>query len=144
MGGKQLEVLIVEDNPGDARLIFELLKDTGLSIHTSIAQNGQIALDMLRKEDGHSTCSIPDLVILDLNLPKVHGFDILGYMNATDNLRSIPVVVMTGSLNKADEETARSLGVTDYCTKPASAADMDSATVCLKRHLEALTRRNKN
>ncbi len=144
MGGKQLEVLIVEDNPGDARLIFELLTDTGLSIHTSIAQNGQIALDMLRKEDGHSNCSTPDLVILDLNLPKVHGFDILGYMNATDNLRSIPVVVMTGSLNKGDEETARSLGVTDYCIKPASADDMDITTVCLKRHLEALTRRDKN
>jgi two-component system, chemotaxis family, response regulator Rcp1 len=133
-----LEIMIIEDNIGDALLISELLEEIGLSIHTTIAKDGRMAMDIFKKENVSPNVSVPDLVILDLNLPKVHGFDILAYMKATPNLRSIPVVVMTGSLNREDEKRARSMGVTDYCNKPATADEMDVTTGCLKRHLEPL------
>jgi CheY-like chemotaxis protein len=137
---EQIEIMIIEDNIGDALLISELLEEIGISIHTTIAKDGRMAMDMLRKENVCPNVSLPDFVILDLNLPKVHGFDILAYMKATPSLRSIPVVVMTGSLNGEDEKKARSMGVTDYCNKPATAGEMDLTTGCLKRHLLPLIR----
>jgi CheY-like chemotaxis protein len=135
---QQLEIMIIEDNIGDALLISELLQEMGLSIHTTIAKDGRMAMDIFRKENVCPDVSVPDFVILDLNLPKVHGFDVLAYMKATPNLRSIPVVIMTGSLNREDETRARSMGVTDYCNKPATADEMEVTTGCLKRHLEPL------
>lgn len=137
---EQIEIMIIEDNVGDALLISELLEEIGISIHTSVAKDGRTAMDILMKENVSPTPSLPDFVILDLNLPKVHGFDILAYMKATPSLRSIPVVVMTGSLNGEDEKKARSMGVTDYCSKPATADEMDLTTGCLKRHLLPIRR----
>ncbi len=132
---EQIEIMIIEDNVGDAVLISELLDEMGISIHTTIAKDGRTAMDMLRKGDVGPSAAKPDFVILDLNLPKAHGFDILAYMKATPSLCSIPVVVMTGSLNGEDEKRARSMGVTDYCNKPATADEMVLTTGCLKRHL---------
>ena len=110
MKRKRLEVLIVEDNPGDALLISELMEETGLWIHASIANNGQMALDIFNNGGVQSNLPTPDLVILDLNLPKVNGFEVLAHIKADPKYRSIPVMVMTGSSNKDDEEKARGMG----------------------------------
>lgn len=144
MNRKQLEIMIVEDNPGDALLVTELLEDMGQSIHATIAKDGRVALDMFKKENGRYDGPLPDFVILDLNLPKVNGFDVLSYMKSTTELMSIPVVIMTGSLNKTDEERARCMGVTDYCCKPATIDEMESTAICLKRHLDPLMQRDKD
>ena len=74
-------------------------------------------------------------MILDLNLPRMDGFDVLRMMKADDGLRSIPVVVMTGSLKKEDENKARSLGAADYCIKPATVEEMETTLMCLRGHL---------
>lgn len=144
MERKQLEVLIVEDNPGDAMLMTELLGEMELPLHATIAQNGRRALDILGSEEGLSKGPIPDFVILDLNLPKINGFDVLTYMKATPKLRSIPVVVMTGSLNREDEKRALSMGVAGYCIKPVSVDEMESTAACLKKHLSPLISNDKN
>ncbi len=136
---KQLEVLIIEDNPADAMLITELLDEVGIPLNVIVAKDGKKALDILNQEDGHSNDPTPDFVILDLNLPKVHGFDVLANMKSSPKLRSIPVVVMTGSLNKEDEVRARSLGVTDYCIKPSDLEDMAATGRWLKKKLASLT-----
>jgi CheY-like chemotaxis protein len=143
MDRKQLEVLIVEDNPGDALLISELMEETGLWIHASIAKNGQMALDFFNKGGVRSNLPTPDLVILDLNLPKVNGFEVLAYIRADPKYRSIPVMVMTGSSNRDDEEKARGMGVIDYCIKPGTADEMATTMVCLKKCLEPFSQPKK-
>ena len=143
MDRKRLEVLIVEDNPGDALLISELMEEIGLSIHASIAKNGQMALDIFKEGGVQSGLPTPDLVILDLNLPKVNGFEVLAHIKANPRYRSIPVIIMTGSSNRDDEEKARGMGVIDYCIKPGTADEMETTTACLKRHLEPLSQFEK-
>lgn len=137
MDRKQLEILIIEDNIGDALLVSELLQEIGLSIHITVAKDGRMALDMLTK-DVRLDSSKPDFVILDLNLPRVHGFEILASMKATPELRSIPVVVLTGSLNREDEVRARGMGAADYCNKPSTTDEMDMVIGRLKRQLDIL------
>ena len=137
MDRKPLEILIIEDNIGDAVLISDMLDDMGLSIHTTVVKDGSAALDRLGKVV-QSRVPLPDFVILDLNLPKVHGFDVLAYMKATPELSSVPVVVMTGSLNREDETKARGMGVTDYCSKPSTVEEMDDTIACLRRQLDNL------
>ena len=144
MDGKKLEILMVEDNPGDAFLISELLGELGNTIHLTLVKDGREALDIFTKAGRHKNVPSPDLVILDLNLPKVNGFDVLSYMKTKPELRSIPVVIMTGSLNKDDEERARCIGITDYCCKPSTINEMESTTICLKRHLDPLAPIDKN
>ena len=132
MNRKGMKVMIVEDNRGDAIIIEEMLNDLKLELKITLAKDGQEALDIM--SDGQD--DVPDMVILDLNLPRVDGFDVLRYMRAKDTLSSIPVMVMTGSLRLEDEKRSRELGATDYCIKPATAGEMDRTTLCLKKNLE--------
>ena len=103
-----------------------------------MAEDGQEALDIMRRIGQYGGPAL-DLVILDLNLPKVGGFDVLKAMKADDELRSIMVVVMTGSLRAEDEVRARSMGATDYCIKPATLEEMGMTIKCLRGHLEAVS-----
>ncbi len=78
---------------------------------------------------------IPDLIILDLNLPRMDGFEVLDLMKKDDELRSIPVVVITGSLRSEDETRARSLGAIEYCIKPSTVEEMDRLISCFRDRL---------
>lgn len=132
MNGKRLEVLVVEDNPGDACLIEEMLDDLKLELKVTMAKDGQEALSIL--SDGRG--NVPNLIILDLNLPKVDGFDVLKYMKESRKLSVIPVVVMTGSIRIEDEKRCRELGAVDYCIKPATSEEMDGTTLRLGKNLQ--------
>lgn len=136
MSENKLEVLIVEDNPGDAYMIKEMLQDLKLKLNISVARDGQLALDILN--DGNN--ALPGLVILDLNLPRVNGFDVLRFMKDSPKLKPIPVVIMTGSLRSEDEQRSRKLGAVDYCIKPATAEEIERSEMCLRAHLESLSR----
>jgi CheY-like chemotaxis protein len=114
-----IRILIVEDNPTDARLLSEILKELELKMEITVVRDGQQALDMLAEERIGPSNPAPDFVILDLNLPKVHGYEVLSFIRS-GSLRSIPVAVMTGSLNREDEVKARRMGATHYLLKPAS------------------------
>jgi chemotaxis family two-component system response regulator Rcp1 len=128
---RQLQVLLVEDNQGDAFLIKEMLRDTGIDLDISVAENGQKALDMLNRASGVGKGPY-DLVILDLNLPKVHGMEVLSYMKSMHGLKQITVVIMTGSLNRDDEIKARALGANNYLIKPSSNEEFESMTQWMK------------
>jgi len=116
--GKPIQILLVEDNPGDVRLVKEALKDVKMLNNLRVAKDGVEALDFLHREGNHTGAPRPDLILLDLNLPKKDGREVLKDIKADKNLKRIPVVVLTTS--KAEEDILRSydLQANCYITKP--------------------------
>jgi two-component system, chemotaxis family, response regulator Rcp1 len=114
----EVQILLVEDNPADARLVTELLKEGQLSHHILHVSDGVEALTYLRAQDAQTPPSRPDLILLDLNLPRKDGRELLAEIKADERLRRIPVVVLTTS--QADDDVARaySLYANCYITKP--------------------------
>ncbi|MFL6462965.1 MAG: response regulator [Bryobacteraceae bacterium] len=114
---KFLRILLVEDSPSDVRLIREALKETPVPVQITVAQDGVEAMEYLRStETGRS--HRPDLVLLDLNLPRKNGREVLAEVKSSPGLKQIPVLVMTSS--RADEDIAQaySLNANCYITKP--------------------------
>ncbi len=115
---KQVEILLVEDNPGDIDLTSEALEDSKINNNLHIAIDGQEALDFLYKKGKFKDSPTPDIILLDLNLPKVDGREVLENIKAHKNLRRIPVVILTSS--KAEEDIIRTydLHANCYIQKP--------------------------
>lgn len=115
---RQVEILLVEDSPGDVRLTIEALKEGKIKSHLSIARDGVEALDFLHRRGSYSNAPRPDLILLDLNLPKKDGREVLAEIKGDPQLKRIPVVVLTTS--NAEEDIIRSydLHVNCYITKP--------------------------
>jgi len=132
--GRMLRLLLVEDNRGDAFLIKEMLRDTGIELRITVAEDGQKGLDILSRSNGNDDGRI-DFVILDLNLPKVNGFEVLSYMKSMHGLKNIPVVVMTGSLNKDDKTRADTLGAANFLIKPSSNSEFEAIVDWMKEAL---------
>ena len=116
--GKAIEVLLVEDNPGDVRLAQESLKEVGMPINLNVAVDGVEAIEFLRRRGPHATAPRPDLILLDLNLPKKDGLAVLSDLKADDELRRIPVVVLTTSKSEDDIRRSYDLKANCYVTKP--------------------------
>jgi two-component system, chemotaxis family, response regulator Rcp1 len=116
-----LHILVVEDNPGDVRLIEEALKEGVFSHLVSRAADGMEALRLIRPEGGGGL--VPDLILLDLNLPGMDGRELLREIKATPHLRRVPVIVLSSS--KADEDVLRTyeLHANAYVTKPVQVDD---------------------
>jgi two-component system, chemotaxis family, response regulator Rcp1 len=115
---RPIELLLVEDNPGDVRLTQEALKEGGLPVHLSVANDGVEALDFLFHRGVHGKAPIPDLILLDLNLPRKNGREVLSEIKADPDLKRIPVLVMTTSHAEQDIQKAYSLNANCYITKP--------------------------
>jgi chemotaxis family two-component system response regulator Rcp1 len=113
------EVLLVEDSPGDVRLTREAFRDANQSIHLRVAADGVEAMAFLRREGVHVNAPRPDLILLDLNLPKMDGRQVLALIKADPKLRTIPTVVLTTSELEADVATSYQLQVNCYLSKPA-------------------------
>jgi CheY-like chemotaxis protein len=116
--GKPVEILLVEDNPGDARLMIEALKEGKVSNHLNIARDGVEALAILRQEGQYAKAPRPDLIMLDLNLPKKDGREVLAEIKADDELKIIPVVILTTSQAEQDILKSYNLHANCYVTKP--------------------------
>jgi CheY-like chemotaxis protein len=116
--GSPVEILLVEDNPGDVRLTEEALKESKVLNNLYVATDGVDAMDFLHCEGKYSDAPHPDLILLDLNLPKKDGREILEEIKADDKLKRIPVVVLTTS--KAEEDILRMYDqhANCYITKP--------------------------
>ena len=116
--GQPINILLVEDNPGDVRLTVEALKEGKVRNRLHIANDGIEAMGFLRREGKYSDVPHPDLILLDLNLPKKDGHEVLAEIKADPILRRIPVVVLTGS--KAGEDILKTydLHANCYITKP--------------------------
>lgn len=113
-----IEVLLVEDNPGDAQLTQIALEDSKMAVNLSIVEDGVEAMDFLKKQKKYSEAPHPDLVLLDLNLPKKDGRQVLFEMKADEALKRIPVVVLTTSQAEEDILKAYNLCANCYITKP--------------------------
>jgi CheY-like chemotaxis protein len=118
MTGRPVEILLVEDNPGDVRLTIEALREGKVRNHLSVAEDGEEALAFLRREGSYAHAPRPDLILLDLNLPRKDGREVLAEIKADPRLKTIPVVILTTS--QADQDVARSyeLNANCYVTKP--------------------------
>jgi CheY-like chemotaxis protein len=115
---RPIRVLLVEDNPGDVRLTIEAMREGRVLNSLSVAGDGEEAMAFLRKQPPHQDAPRPDLILLDLNLPRKDGREVLAEIKSDDSLRRIPVVILTTS--RAEEDVLRSydLHANCYITKP--------------------------
>ena len=113
-----IEVLLVEDSPGDVRLTQEAFRDANRSIHLQVASDGVEAMAFLRREGDHAQAPRPDLILLDLNLPKMDGREVLALIKGDDSLKTIPTVILTTSEAEADIKKSYQLQANCYLSKP--------------------------
>jgi CheY-like chemotaxis protein len=118
--GQPLEVLLVEDSPGDVRLTKEALKDAKVHINLRVVRDGIDAMAFLMREGEYATALRPDLILLDLNLPKKDGREVLREIKENAELKSIPVVILTTSASEADILRSYLLHANCYITKPVN------------------------
>lgn len=113
-----IEVLLVEDSPGDVRLTLEAFRDANRSIHVHVASDGVEAMAFLRRQAAHVHAPRPDLILLDLNLPKMDGREVLFLIKEDADLKTIPTVILTTSDAEADIVKSYQLQANCYLTKP--------------------------
>jgi two-component system, chemotaxis family, response regulator Rcp1 len=123
---RPIQILLVEDNPGDVRLTRETLLDTKIRNTLHVASDGVEALAYLRKEGRFVNAETPDLVLLDLNLPKRDGREVLAEIKADSALRHIPVVVLTTSDSERDVKAVYDLQANCYVVKPVGLSEFAS------------------
>jgi chemotaxis family two-component system response regulator Rcp1 len=118
MDTEPIEILLVEDSPGDVRLTREAFKDAKVHVNLNVASDGAEAMDFLNREGEHANAPRPDLILLDLNLPKKDGREVLEEIKESPTLKSIPVVVLTTSASEGDILRSYKLHANCYITKP--------------------------
>ena len=117
-GAVPIEILLVEDNPGDARLTQEALRDAKVRNNLHVVLDGVEALAFLRRQGKHAAVPRPDLILLDLNLPKKDGREVLEEIKQDDQLRHIPIVILTTSQAEKDIIESYRLRANAFVTKP--------------------------
>ncbi len=117
---RPIEILLVEDNPADVRLTIEVFKDARVHSHLSVVEDGIEALAFLRHEGKYAHAPRPDIVLLDLNLPKKNGLQVLAEIKEDKNLRRIPVIILTTSQAEEDIISTSNLHANCFITKPVA------------------------
>ena len=113
MPAKPIDILLVEDNPADVRLAQETLKDYKLQNALHVVRDGESALKFLRRQGAFAEAAVPDMVLLDLALPKIDGLEVLEQIRKDEKLRQLPVVILTAS--PLDERMLENVNVTPDC-----------------------------
>jgi CheY-like chemotaxis protein len=126
--GRIFEILVVEDNPGDVRLLQETLRDSPHEIRFTVAEDGEVAMDILHRDEDSLT---PDLILLDLNLPKKDGREVLSEIMNDPALSRIPVVVLTSSQADKDRMYSEQHHADGYFNKPINASAMNKLVQAL-------------
>ena len=126
---RPIDILLVEDNPGDVRLTREALREGKIRNNLHVARDGVEALAFLRREGGHADAPRPDVILLDLNLPRKSGREVLSEVKQDPALRQIPVVVLTSSEAEEDIVRAYDLHANCYISKPV---DLDQFITVVK------------
>lgn len=119
---RSIEILLVEDNPGDARLTLEAMREAKMSNRIHVVEDGVEAMEFLRRQGRFGDAPRPDLILLDLNLPRKDGREVLAEVKADPDLKRIPVVVLTTSRAEEDVVRAYDLHANCYVTKPVDLA----------------------
>lgn len=120
---RTVEILLIEDNPGDVVLTQEAFKQSSIRCNINVANDGEKALDYLFQRNGYENEGTPDLVLLDLNLPRIDGREVLETIKSHDATKAIPVVVLTSSDAENDIIETYGLHANSYVVKPLSMAD---------------------
>jgi CheY-like chemotaxis protein len=115
---RPIEVLLVEDNPADARLAQDTIEQSRQQANITLAEDGEVALAILRKEGEYSSAPRPDLILLDLRMPRKDGTEVLAEINADEDLVSIPVMLLTGTEAEASLLESYSIPPSRYARKP--------------------------
>ena len=131
--GRPTEILLVEDNLDDARVTIQALKDENIHCRVSLVRDGEEALSFLRREGVFAQTPEPDVILLDMELPKKDGRQVLSEVRADARFQSIPVLVMTGSAVHRAVLQAQNLHIDGFMTKPVSLDQFISAVKALRR-----------
>ena len=129
--GVPLQVLLVEDSPGDVRLTQEAFREANPSVRLHVASDGVEAMSFLRRESEHTQAPRPDLVLLDLNLPRMDGREVLAQIKGDLQLRMIPTVILTTSDSAADIANSYRLQANCYLSKPQQLDAFESLVRCI-------------
>ena len=113
-----LEILLIEDSPGDVRLTQEVFRDAALPVNLHVANDGVEAMAFLKREGGHADAPRPDFILLDLNLPKMDGREVLALIKRDEGLKTIPTIILTTSEADADVLRSYQLQANAFLTKP--------------------------
>ena len=127
---KPVEILLIEDNAGDIRLTIDALKEGRVLNHINIVKDGEEAMDYLKKQGKYLESLVPDIILLDLNLPKMNGLQVLQEIKNSAVLKKIPVVILTSSAADEDVINAYDNHVNCYIRKPV---DLDSFMEVIKK-----------
>ena len=125
-GGTPLQLLLVEDNPGDVRLTREAFREVDGSIQLHVARDGVEAMAFLKREGAHIEAPRPDFILLDLNLPRMDGREVLAHIKADESLHTIPTVILTTSDADADILKSYELNANAYLKKPVTLEAFES------------------
>ena len=129
---KPVEILLVEDNPADVELTQRILGESKFPRNINLAEDGEAAMAYLRKEGGHVNAPRPDLILLDLAMPKKTGYEVLEEMDADPDLRKIPVMILTSTQAERDRLHYENVGPHRFCTKPLPLERFDTIIHQLK------------
>ena len=126
-----IDVLLVEDNPGDVRLTREAFRDANMAIRLHVASDGVEAMAFVRQEAAYADAPRPDLILLDLNLPKMDGREVLARIKDDENLKTIPTVILTTSGAQADILKSYQLHANAYVSKPLQLDAFQGLVSCI-------------
>jgi two-component system, chemotaxis family, response regulator Rcp1 len=129
---KTIEILLIEDNPGDVRLLEEAFRELQADIHLEVARDGAEGLDVISRYIQMSPMRHPDIILLDLNLPKISGHDVLVRIKSNPDTRRIPVIVLTSSRAESDIRRAYESYANAYLRKPSTLDGLISAAQQIK------------
>ncbi len=118
-----VKILLVEDNEGDILLTKEALEDAKIVVELAVVKDGKGAIDFLNRQGIYANEEMPDLLLLDVNLPKKNGHEVLQYIKTTDHLKHIPVIMLTTSSSEKDINLSYKNYVNCYITKPIDVSD---------------------
>jgi CheY-like chemotaxis protein len=124
---KKAHILLVEDNEGDILLTLDAFEESKFDTKVSVARNGQEALDFLNKKGEFAKAQIPNIILLDINIPIYNGFEVLQEIKQDENLKKIPVIMLTTSSNQTDIDKAYQNYCNSYIKKPLEMAEFIQA-----------------
>jgi two-component system, chemotaxis family, response regulator Rcp1 len=129
MTAPRMNVLLVEDSPGDVRLTREAFREADKSIRLHVAEDGVEAMTFLRQEGVHVDAPRPDFILLDLNLPKMDGREVLAHIKSDESLKAIPTIILTTSDAAADILRSYQLQANSYLSKPVQLEEFETLVV---------------
>ena len=129
---KPVEILLVEDNEGDILLIREAFEEAKLATILSVVKDGEKAIHYLEKKENYKDVKTPDLIILDINLPRVNGHEVLEFIKTNDDLKTIPVIMLTTSSSEKDIIKSYEKHANCFITKPVEVDDFLEAVLYIE------------